>query len=216
MPKDTFFNLNEEKQENVMRTAIHEFSSQGFEKGNIGVIARNAGVAKGSMYQYFENKHELFLYCVKWAIELLMKKYSKHITVPKEETDIFDYLYESSKNTILQLREEREMAVFIQDVFLGKYKDQMDDSMKYMLEYTEQYTMELIRQGKKSGSIRNDIDDKLLCLFITGASFKIKEYIMNRARVLGEDIMDEPFEAYEKEVKTLIELIKYGMTGGAK
>jgi AcrR family transcriptional regulator len=62
MPKETFFNLNEEKQEKVMRSAISEFLKHGFEKGNIGDIAKNAGVAKGSIYQYFENKRELFLY----------------------------------------------------------------------------------------------------------------------------------------------------------
>jgi AcrR family transcriptional regulator len=64
MPKETFFNLNEEKQEKIMRASISEFSRYGFEKGNIGSIAGSAGVAKGSMYQYFQNKRELFLYSV--------------------------------------------------------------------------------------------------------------------------------------------------------
>lgn len=216
MPKETFFNLSEEKQENVMRAAINEFSKQGFEKGNIGAIAKRAGVAKGSMYQYFENKRELFLYSVKWSTELLVKKYQKYMITPDKEINMFDYLYESSKTVILQMREERELAVFIQDVFLGKYKDLMDESMVYMLKISEEYTLHLIRQGKKNGYIRTDIDDKLLCLFITGASYKFKEYMMSKARSLGEDIMDEPFEAYENEVRALIELIKNGMMGGTK
>jgi len=75
MQKDTFFNLSFEKQEKVMRAAISEFSIYGFEKGNVWDIAKNAGVAKGSMYQYFENKRELFLYSVRWSVEFLVKKY---------------------------------------------------------------------------------------------------------------------------------------------
>jgi AcrR family transcriptional regulator len=216
MPKDTFFNLNEEKQENIMRTAINEFSNHGFEKGNIGEIAKSAGVAKGSMYQYFENKKELFLYSVQWSIELFMKKYHKYLVFTDKEINFFDYLYETSKALIIQMRDERELVIFIQDVFLGKYKNLTDESMEYMTKVSDEYMLQYIRQGKENGYIRKDIDDKLLCIFAIGVSYKFKEYIMNKARILGEDIIDEPFEAYENELKSLIELMKYGMMGGIK
>jgi AcrR family transcriptional regulator len=213
MPKETFFNLSEEKQGNVMRAAINEFSKHGFEKGNIGDIAKNAGVAKGSMYQYFENKRELFLYSVKWSLELLSKKHQKYLVITDKEINIFDYLYESSRAIIIQMREERDLVIFIQDVFLGKYKSLMDESMEYMMKFSDEYTIQIIRQGKENGCIRKDIDDKLLCLFVTGVSYKFKEYIMNKARGLGEDLIDEDFEAYDNEIKTLIELMKNGMMG---
>jgi AcrR family transcriptional regulator len=216
MPKETFFNLNEEKQENVMRAAIDEFSKHGFEKGNVGDIAKNAGVAKGSMYQYFENKRELFLYSVKWSIEMLMKKYNKYMVFTEVQTNIFDYMYESSRAILIQMREEREIVIFIQDVFLGKYKGLMDESMEYMLKVSDEYVLQFIRQGKENGYIRKDIDDNLLCLFVTGVSFKFKERMMNNARNLGEDIIDEPFEVYEKEIKAMVELMKNGMMGGTK
>lgn len=211
MPKETFFNLNEEKQESVMRAAINEFSKQGFERGNIGEIAKKAGVSKGSMYQYFENKKELFLFSVKWATELLLKKYTVYPEAFKKGINIFDYLYETSKTTVLQMREERELVIFIQDVFLGKYKSQMDESMKYMMKASNNYILRMIRHGKENGYIRKDIDDNFLSLFINGVSFKFKEHLMNKARDLGEDIIDEPFESYEKEIKAMIDLMKYGM-----
>ncbi|MDP4181181.1 MAG: TetR/AcrR family transcriptional regulator, partial [Bacillota bacterium] len=91
MPKETFFNLDEEKQEKVMRAAINEFSAHGFEKANIGLIAKNAAVAKGSIYQYFENKKELFLFSVKWSTDYLMKKYDIYSSYKNATTDVFDY-----------------------------------------------------------------------------------------------------------------------------
>jgi AcrR family transcriptional regulator len=216
MPKETFFNLSEEKQGNVMRAAINEFSKHGFEKGNIGDIAKNAGVAKGSLYQYFENKRELFLYSVRWSTDLLMKKYEKHLVFTSQEINVFDYLYKTSKTLMLQMREERELIIFIQDVFLGKYQNLMDESMEYMLKVSDEYILQLIRQGKENGYIRKDIDDKMLSLFISGVSYKFKEYIMSKARSLGEDIIDEPFEVYDSELKAMLELMKYGMMGGIK
>ena len=211
MPKDTFFNLPLEKQENVMRSAINEFIKHGFEKANVGDIAKNAGVAKGSMYQYFENKRELFLFSVKWSMEFLMKKYEKYITMRDKEIGIFDFFYNNAKNIWFQMREERDMVVFIQDVFLGKYNNLTDESMAYMIKLSDEYLLNLIKDGKNNGSIRKDIDDNILSLFITGVSFKIKEYLMKRARSAGEDIIDEDFQVYEKEINAMIELLKNGM-----
>lgn len=213
MPKETFLNLINEKQENVMRAAINEFSKHGFEKGNIGDIAKSAGVAKGSMYQYFENKRELFLYSVQWSLEYIMKKYQPILSLPQTDINLFDYLYENSKATLLQLREEREIVVFIQDIFLGKYKSLMDESMEYMFKFSDDYMLQFIHQGQKNGYIRKDIDDKLLSLFAIAVSFKFKEHMMNNAKALGEEVIDEPFESLEKDLKAMIELMKYGMMG---
>lgn len=214
LPKSTFFNLNEEKQEKIMRAAISEFLSQGFEKGNIGVIAKNASVAKGSMYQYFENKKELFLYCVQWAIGFTMKKYQKYISYDQEKLNIFDYLYEGSKELWGQLKDEREVIIFIQDVFLGKYSNLTDQSMGYMMKVMDEQMKIFIVKGKEQGYIRKDIDDEILSLFLTGASIKIKEHMMNKARKAGEDIIDEDFDKHDKEIRDILELIKNGM--GAK
>ncbi|NMC57670.1 MAG: TetR/AcrR family transcriptional regulator, partial [Eubacteriaceae bacterium] len=41
MPKDTFFNLNEEKRIKVLKSAVSEFLDKGYEKGNIETIAKN-------------------------------------------------------------------------------------------------------------------------------------------------------------------------------
>lgn len=213
MPKETFNNLTPEKQEKVMRAAISEFIRQGFEKGNIGNIAKNAGVAKGSMYQYFENKKELFLFSVKWSMDLLLKKSVPYLTLGNKQMNIFDFMYQNAKASWLQMKDERELVIFVQDVFLGRYSSLNDESMSYMNKLSDEYILNLIKDGKNNGSIRKDIDDKILALYITGVSFRIKEYLMNKARSMGEDIIDEDFEVFEKEVNAMIELLKNGMKG---
>jgi len=211
MPKDTFFNLNFEKQEKVMRSAVSEIIKYGFEKANVGNIAKNAGVSKGSLYQYFENKRALFLFSVKWSMEFIVNKYDKYITMKDKEMDIFEFFYQNSKESMLQMQEERELVIFIQDVFIGKYSSITDESMAYMIKLSDEYLLNLIKDGKNNGSVRCDIDDKILSLFISGVTFKIKEYLMNKARNLGEDIVDGGFQVYEKEIKDMIELLKNGM-----
>lgn len=212
MPKQTFFNLQQEKQEKILRSAIGEFISKGYENGNVGDIAKKAGVAKGSMYQYFEDKKELFLYTVQWATDVLVKKYYKLIK-PEKSSSIFEFLFSNARDIMIQMREERELVIFIQDVFLGKYKPLTDESMVYVNRMADEQTLAMIRSGKENGSIRKDIDDHILSLYITGVTYKIKESMMNRARNAGEDIIDEEYEVYEKEIESMIELLKHGMGG---
>ena len=211
MPKETFFNLNEEKQEKVLRSAIKEFLNNGFEKANIAVIAKNAEVAKGSIYQYFENKKELFIFSVQWTTSTLINKYSKYLDVSGKDMNFFDYFHYSSKEIWSQLKEERDLVIFIQDVFLGKYKNIPDASLDYMLKASNEYTIKLIQDGKKNGHIRKDIDDKVLAIFMNAVSLRFKEYMMSNARISGEDMVDEGFERIDKDLKDMLELLKNGM-----
>lgn len=60
MPKDTWWNLPEDKRQSVTRAAMAEFGARGFSAGSLNVIAREAGIAKGSLFQYFDDKLDFF------------------------------------------------------------------------------------------------------------------------------------------------------------
>lgn len=95
MPKRTFNRLDDDKKERVIRAAIKEFQMHGFEKAKVESIAQNAGVAKGSIYQYFEDKKELFLYSVTWAIEYFMKIIDRQ--TPLKDMDVYEYFLSGSR-----------------------------------------------------------------------------------------------------------------------
>jgi AcrR family transcriptional regulator len=60
MPKPTFLRLPAERRELVVREAIVEFSERSFQDASLSDIARRTGIAKGSFYQYFEDKLDLY------------------------------------------------------------------------------------------------------------------------------------------------------------
>lgn len=69
MPKQTFFNLEPQKRELVIKSAVEEFARLPFEQASLSRIVEKCGIAKGSMYQYFEDKRDLYLYVVDLAYE---------------------------------------------------------------------------------------------------------------------------------------------------
>ena len=61
-PKPTFLNLGEEKRRRIVRAALSEFAEKGYSKASVNAIVKATGIAKGSLYQYFHGKEQLFLY----------------------------------------------------------------------------------------------------------------------------------------------------------
>ena len=87
-----------------MRAAIGEFQARGYEGAKIEDIAQNAGVAKGSIYQYFEDKKDLFLYSVTWTIEYFMKMIDRQ--TPLKDMDIYEYFLSGSRERFEMIRKE--------------------------------------------------------------------------------------------------------------
>ena len=61
MPKIVDEQMREATRQRILREAAREFARLGFDQANINLIAEQAGIGKGTIYLYFENKRELFL-----------------------------------------------------------------------------------------------------------------------------------------------------------
>ncbi|MFG6120093.1 TetR/AcrR family transcriptional regulator [Thalassobacillus sp. B23F22_16] len=62
MPKQTFFNLPEEKKQILLQSAEKEFSRVPLFEASIANIIKAAGIPRGSFYQYFEGKEDIYFY----------------------------------------------------------------------------------------------------------------------------------------------------------
>jgi AcrR family transcriptional regulator len=62
MVTQTFHNLPREKRERVLAAAVDEFSQRNVEEAKISNIVRQAHIPRGSLYQYFETKEDLYVY----------------------------------------------------------------------------------------------------------------------------------------------------------
>lgn len=62
MPTSTFFRLPGEKRERLMDAAWGEFTSSSYSDASINRIIHKAHIPRGSFYQYFQDKEDLFGY----------------------------------------------------------------------------------------------------------------------------------------------------------
>lgn len=64
MPTQTFFNLSEEKRERLIAGAMKEFSAKPLNEASISNIVKNSEISRGSFYQYFEDKKDLYFFLI--------------------------------------------------------------------------------------------------------------------------------------------------------
>lgn len=102
MPTNTFFNLPAEKKHKILKAANKEFARVPLEQASIKNIVEDAEIARGSFYQYFENKQDLFEYIMtsktgdmeKNLIEMIEQENGNIINI---FINIYDHLIEVGK-----------------------------------------------------------------------------------------------------------------------
>ncbi len=62
MPTVTWARVDPARRAAIIEAAEAEFGAHGFSGGSLNVIARRAGVAKGSLFQYFADKRDLYAF----------------------------------------------------------------------------------------------------------------------------------------------------------
>lgn len=72
MPKVVDEQMREATRRRIIHEAAGEFARLGFDQANINTIAELAGIGKGTIYLYFENKRELFLAMLRFIAQAQM------------------------------------------------------------------------------------------------------------------------------------------------
>lgn len=73
MPRPRFERLDADKRDAILDAAAAEFAARGFARASYNRIIEHAGVSKGAMYYYFDDKADLYLTVVRRTFEGLIE-----------------------------------------------------------------------------------------------------------------------------------------------
>ena len=74
MPKQTFFNLPEEKRNHIIEVSIDEFEKAPYQNISINHLIKSMNIPTGSFYQYFEDKKDLYFYILSFYIDGILEE----------------------------------------------------------------------------------------------------------------------------------------------
>ena len=92
MPTVTWARVDPARRAAVVEAAEAEFGAHGFSGGSLNVIARRAGVAKGSLFQYFADKRDLYAFIADIASQRVRAYMEDRIRELDPSRPFFDFL----------------------------------------------------------------------------------------------------------------------------
>lgn len=139
------------KEELIRQAAVRVFSRKGFYKARAEEIAQEAGVAVGTIYNYFRTKEEILLSIIKSEFEERMQLFRELL---KSDIPIPEKIRRILEEHFTHLQEHGDMAqLMMQEQFNPGpgFRTKIRDLYREMLSRVE----ELIREGVEKGWVRS-------------------------------------------------------------
>jgi len=204
MPTQTFFHLPKEKQDTLIQAAKKEFSRVPLHEASIANIIKDAGIPRGSFYQYFEGKEDLYYYLLN---KITQKNNDRFIASLKEKNgDIFETFIDSFK-FMIQNHSNKEHKNFFKNTFLNmNYKMENTIANNIYEESRKSQQLSIIRLiNTKNLNIKEERELQHVLKIMVSVT------IHNLVQTFVKDLTDE--EAFKNFVEQM-ELIKRGLYKG--
>lgn len=159
IPKKTFYNLDLEKQQRITSAALNEFALRSYEEANLSNIIKEAKIPRGSFYQYFEDKLDLYKHIFEYIkdkkIEFLKDELKNEDGLPFLE--IFRLLYHQGIKFTYTYPLFAQIGKHMFNLKTEIYNELVGDGLKL----AKQYYVGYLEADKQKGLIREDVDSNV-------------------------------------------------------
>lgn len=143
-----------EKRDRITEAAISVFAEKGYRSSRVADVAREAGVADGTIYLYFRSKEELLLTIFEEKMEELLSELSEAlsgIACPLEQVRVY------AQQHFRQLQNNPELAQVFQIELRQSHRFLREYRPEKLWQYLDVFA-EVIEDGKRAGVVRQDVD----------------------------------------------------------
>lgn len=200
-----FLNLPEDKQASILNAFLKEFAKNDYEKASLSAVIKGLGIAKGSIYQYFGSKLELY----KLLRENCVQEKMSYVGAI-DQSDYWDFWDYYREMYVQGLRFDLERPLHAQFLFRSS-QDRSNPEMAKMLK--ENYLKSLLHFGElvekemENQLINNELDPQFVATSIINQGQGLKEYL---SFVLDVDIqsgLEEGNTLFEDEKDRILKYV---------
>ena len=151
---------SEGKRAKIIDTAMRYFAEQGYHAARVGDIAKELGIAKGSVFQHFGSKDGLFFEVYKKAV----RSFPRYLDAPPEvrEQGFFEILRYWLERTEHLIGED---WIPYRVSLLGNYGTDLAlkrEINRFLLAEDPYGTVPFVRFGQQRAELRRDLDQEMI------------------------------------------------------
>lgn len=197
LPNKTFFNLPEDRQNEIIDICVEEFARHDFESASLNKIIENLGIAKGSFYRYFNSKKDLLYFLIDVIfgrqIEYVMN-YSDY-----EHTYAGEDLSQKVVYRFLDFHFRYiNYSSFIFSCVINNYVDEHQPALRGKAH-------SIILELQNKGIMRNDVDIDIIEFNLFRNLALFRNFVISKLNLSLDEFINDPL-AYDRYKPKIIEL----------
>ena len=161
-------NINKKNKNNkyhlILEAAVKVFARQGFYQSTVAQIAREAGVADGTIYLYFKNKDDILVNFFQYKTKQVFERFRAEVNHAESSLDKLRNLI---RRHLAEFQRDRDMAILYQ-VGTHQIERLAEEQIREMSKMYQDLISEIVEAGQQEGSIRKDLYVGLVKRFILG------------------------------------------------
>lgn len=201
MPTTTFFNLPEKKRQKILQAAVQEFTVRNLAEANISHIVKAADISRGSFYQYFNDKEDLYVYIFS-ALREERRVYTQPVIDQLKVVPFLDFyreFYLKNAEYLLMHRDHIRLGKHLYTCPLETSRSLIDILQK---RYREMFIVG-IEHDKHKGIFREDFNSGVLAELLVHMSTDMFIFEVVKTEVSMHNI--------EQSIKGLLDIIRHGV-----
>ncbi|MGS0972825.1 MAG: TetR/AcrR family transcriptional regulator [Candidatus Izemoplasmataceae bacterium] len=206
MPTSTFNNLNKAKQKRIFQAALDEFARADYEHAKLSHIIKQANIPRGSFYQYFEDKYDLYSYLINQIGQDKLSYMSDTLKNPNNVTFLqwFKEIYKVGIRFAL----DNPKYVQISAHLLTKKGEIYNKVMKGNIDIALDMYQSMIKKDQELGIIKKEINARLLAKLVLDMTLNVSTESLSST--------DGTFnlEEMNKQIDQIISIFEKGITKG--
>ncbi len=160
-----------DKKQHIIESAAKTFSKTGFAQCTVSEIAKDADIGKGTVYEYFSSKEDLFFAVFEWVIAQSWHAASASAAV--DDQSCIEKLRALSDSQINYWEQHKDMYVLVLEFWAAscasKTGDRFREAFKDIYRMYRLLIKELINEGIEKREFRSDIDGDAIAASLLGA-----------------------------------------------
>jgi len=163
--------LPDEKRNKIIDCAVEEFSKRDFDNAKLSNIVKNADIARGSIYQYFEDKMDLYLYVIEIIKESKLSYLESLMSNPMDMPflDLFKEMYIAG----LKFAIDNPRYIRIFSYLMNSRNELYNDIFKKNLDIAYNLYIAMIDKDKRKGLIRADVDSEVFAKIVVDLTVNV-------------------------------------------
>jgi AcrR family transcriptional regulator len=214
VPTATFENLPPVKRQAIIDIAIEEFGAHPYNAASVSRIVARAGIAKGSVYQYFQDKQDFFLYLLAYATQAQLSLLA-NLPPPDQPMDFFATLRWQMSASVRVGVQAPQLVRLLRRAVEGNLPFQPEVE-RILGRAGEEHFDRLLRAARLRGEIAPDLDLELAAYLVQRMTGELGFFILRRLGLTPDDAVDDIAQldtpAVEAIYDAVISILRSGLS----